>query len=124
MGHFGRVERPRRAAQVLTEFEELLAKIMMIQARRLRRPFRGLDDAYAPDQAPAAEASVGCLKVVGQLYKQALLAIDDRGNAGRFDEVSSVYAAADAVREAAVALGEELYAPLDGDALTGVSCCS
>ena len=54
---------------------------------------------------------------MGQLYKQALLAIDDRGNAGRFDEVSSVYAAADAVREAAVALGEELYAPLDGDAL-------
>ena len=28
-----------------------------------------------------------------------------------------MYAAADAVREAAVALGEELYAPLDGDAL-------
>ena len=54
---------------------------------------------------------------MGQLYKQALLAIDERGNAGRFDEVSSVYAAADAVREAAVALGEELYAPLDGDAL-------
>ena len=76
-----------------------------------------MDDAYAPDQAPAAEASVGCLKIVGQLYKQALLAIDERGNAGRFDEVSSVYAAADAVREAAVALGEELYAPLDGDAL-------
>ena len=76
-----------------------------------------MDDAYAPDQAPAAEASVACLKVVGQLYKQALLAIDERGNAGRFDEVSSVYAAADAVREAAVALGEELYAPLDGDAL-------
>ena len=54
---------------------------------------------------------------MGQLYKQALLAIDDRGNAGRFDEVSSVYAAADSMREAAVALGEELYAPLDGDAL-------
>ena len=76
-----------------------------------------MDDAYAPDQAPAAEASVGCLKVVGQLYKQALLAIDERGNAGRFDEVSSVYAAADSMREAAVALGEELYAPLDGDAV-------
>ena len=107
-----RVERPRRAAQVLTEFEELLAQDYDDTEGAFDDPFGGLDDAYAPDQAPAAEASVGCLKVVGQLYKQALLAIDDRGNAGRFDEVSSVYAAADSMREAAVALGEELYAPL------------
>ena len=112
-----RVERPRRAAQVLVEFEELLAQDYDDTEDAFDDPFGGLDDAYAPDQAPAAEASVGCLKIVGQLYKQALLAIDERGNAGAFEDVSAMYAAADAVREAAVALGEELYAPLDGDAL-------
>ena len=102
---------------VLVEFEELLAQDYDEQEDAFDDPFGGLDDAYPPSDAPAAEAGIACLKVVGQLYKQALLTIDERGNAGKFDEVSSVYASADAVREAAVALGEELYAPLDADAL-------
>ena len=60
---------------MLTEFEELLAQDYDDTEDAFDDPFGGLDDAYAPDQAPAAEASVGCLKIVGQLYKQALLAL-------------------------------------------------
>jgi len=110
----------KQLKDVVVEFEELLAQDYVEGEDSFDDPFGGLDDAYPPSDTPAAETSVVLLKLVGQLYKQALLAIDAYGTQADYAKVSQTYAAADALREATVALGEELYAPLDADALGAI----
>lgn len=71
-------------------------------------------DSYSSEaERRLASECILCLELAGTLYKRLLIHLDDRGKLGDFEAVARDYAMGLKFAQAATAVAEELYPPLD-----------